>query len=277
MKAIRIKIEQELVNYKVPTSFQLKETYPLPPYSTVIGMIHNACGFNEYKEMQVSIQGKYHSKVNDLFTRYEFSNRPPDIDKFYFCKNCNSKKKGKEKENICKCGSSEFYIVEKMRGGDLGGIIRGVATTELLTEVELVLHIIPENQDLINEIENGLKNPKEFISLGRREDLAIIREVKVVDIFEKKGKELSNRDNLYFAYIPIELTKKVNLGNDGDVQSSGTRYLLNKNYQIQNFGTNKSPKNFRTWNKKEVIYTSEFSIKRNEVLEDSDELIIFQA
>lgn len=247
MKAIRIKIEQELVNYKVPTSFQLKETYPLPPYSTVIGMIHNACGFDEYKEMQVSIQGKYHSKVNDLFTRYEFK---PEM---------------------------KFESGRHQLETNGFGIGRGISTTELLTEVELVLHIIPENQDLINEIENGLKNPKEFISLGRREDLAIIREVKIVDIFEKKGKELSNRDNLYFAYIPVELTKKVNLGNEGDVQSSGTRYLLNKNYQIQNFGTNKSPKNFRTWNKKEVIYTSEFSIKRNEVLVDSDELIIFPA
>ncbi len=247
MKAIRIKIEQELVNYKVPTSFQLKETYPLPPYSTVIGMIHNACGYMEYQEMKVSIQGKYHSKVNDLFTRYEFK---PEM---------------------------KFESGRHQLETNGFGIGRGISTTELLTEVELVLHIIPENQDLINEIENGLKNPKEFISLGRREDLAIIREVKVVDIFEKKGKELSNRDNLYFAYIPIELTKKVNLGNEGDIQSSGTRYLLNKNYQIQNFGTNKSPKNFRTWNKKEVIYTSEFSIKRNEVLVDSDELIIFPA
>lgn len=247
MKAIRIKIEQELVNYKVPTSFQLKETYPLPPYSTVIGMIHNACGFDEYKEMRVSIQGKYHSKVNDLFTRYEFK---PEM---------------------------KFESGRHQLETNGFGIGRGISTTELLTEVELVLHIIPENQDLINEIENGLKNPKEFISLGRREDLAIIREVKVVDILEKKGKELSNRDNLYFAYIPVELIKKVNLGNEGDVQSSGTRYLLNKNYQIQNFGTNKSPKNFRTWNKKEVIYTSEFSIKRNEVLVDSDELIIFPA
>ena len=72
MKAIRLKIKQNLVNYKFPTSFQLKETYPLPPYSTIIGMVHNACNYLEYKPMTVSVQGKYHSKVNDLATRYEF-------------------------------------------------------------------------------------------------------------------------------------------------------------------------------------------------------------
>ncbi|HEX2926701.1 MAG TPA: CRISPR-associated protein Cas5, partial [Ruminiclostridium sp.] len=74
MKGIRLKLSQDMVNYKKPASFQLKETYPLPPYSTVIGMIHNVCGYREYHPMQVSIQGKYFSKVNDLFTRYEFKN-----------------------------------------------------------------------------------------------------------------------------------------------------------------------------------------------------------
>ena len=64
MKAIKLKLYQNLVNYKKPTSFQLKETYPLPPYSTVIGMIHYACDFDEYKDMNVSIQGSYYSKVN---------------------------------------------------------------------------------------------------------------------------------------------------------------------------------------------------------------------
>lgn len=72
MKAIRVRLWQDLVNFKKPTSFQLKETYPLPPYSTVIGMVHTLCGFTSYHEMKISIQGKYFSKVNDLATRYEF-------------------------------------------------------------------------------------------------------------------------------------------------------------------------------------------------------------
>ena len=52
-KAIRIKCKQELVNFKKPTSLLIKETYPLPPYSTVIGMIHTACGFKEYHDMKI--------------------------------------------------------------------------------------------------------------------------------------------------------------------------------------------------------------------------------
>jgi len=58
-KAIRIKCSQQLANYRKPTSFLIKESYPLPPYSTVIGMIHVACGFTEYHPMDISIQGKH--------------------------------------------------------------------------------------------------------------------------------------------------------------------------------------------------------------------------
>lgn len=247
MKAIRIKIEQELVNYKVPTSFQLKETYPLPPYSTVIGMVHNACGYTEYQEMKVSIQGKYHSKVNDLFTRYEFK---PEL---------------KYEKGRHQLETSGY------------GVGRGISTTELLTEVELLIHIIPENQELAEEIAEGIRNPREFISLGRREDLAIVREVKIVEVEEKKGKDLENRDTGYSAYIPSEEAEKINFDNQNEgIENTGTRYLLNKNYKIENFGTVKSPKEFRVWNKKEVIYSSGINIKRRElVLVDSDEIVIF--
>ena len=77
MKAVKLKLYQNMVNYKVPTSFQLKESYPLPPYSTVIGMVHSLCDFKEYKPMKISISGNYFSKVNDLYTRYEFKNGNP--------------------------------------------------------------------------------------------------------------------------------------------------------------------------------------------------------
>lgn len=66
MKGIKVLLKQEVANYKKPSSFQLKESYPLPPYSTVIGMVHYLCDFDEYKPMKISIQGKYRSKTNDF-------------------------------------------------------------------------------------------------------------------------------------------------------------------------------------------------------------------
>jgi len=73
MKAIRLHCFQNLANYKKPSSFIIKETYPLPPYSTIIGMIHAACGFKRYHRMKLSIQGTNQGMISELYTRYSFS------------------------------------------------------------------------------------------------------------------------------------------------------------------------------------------------------------
>ena len=72
-KAIRLQGFQNLVNYRKPSSFIIKETFPLPPYSTVLGMIHAACGFQEFHPMRVSIQGTNNGTISELYTRYSFS------------------------------------------------------------------------------------------------------------------------------------------------------------------------------------------------------------
>ncbi|MBD7912068.1 type I-B CRISPR-associated protein Cas5b [Clostridium cibarium] len=66
MKALKIKLYQETVCYKKPYAFKVTETYPLPPYSTVIGMLHNVMEAKEYYPMNISIQGKYEG----IFTTY---------------------------------------------------------------------------------------------------------------------------------------------------------------------------------------------------------------
>ena len=57
MKILKMKIFQESACYKKPFAFKVAETYPLPPYSTVIGMFHKIIGANpgEYYPMNISI------------------------------------------------------------------------------------------------------------------------------------------------------------------------------------------------------------------------------
>lgn len=251
MKAIRLKIFQNLVNYKLPTSFQLKETYPLPPYSTVIGMVHNACEFTEYIPMKVSVQGKYHSKVNDLMTRYEFK---PGM----------NFDKSRHQLNV-----------------DGFGIGRGVSTVELLSEVELLIHIVPENQELVEEICEKLTYPHEYLSLGRREDLIVFGELpKIVEVEETELEEDLSIKNSYSAYIPIEILKEeaVKIGSKEGVKISGTVYKLTKDYEIKNYGTAKSPKNFRVWNKIKVVYGSDITgLEEENVYVDEDKNLVFLA
>lgn len=68
MRALKIKVYQETVCYKKPYAFKVTETYPLPPYSTVIGMLHRILGAEqgEYHKMDISVQGNYEG----IFTTY---------------------------------------------------------------------------------------------------------------------------------------------------------------------------------------------------------------
>ena len=252
MKSIRLKLKQNLVNYKLPTSFQLKETYPLPPYSTVIGMVHNTCNYIEYKPMKISVQGKYHSKVNDLATRYEFKN-----------------------------GMTFDASRHQIKVGEYG-ISRGVSNVELLSDVELVIHIVPEDENLIEEIFNAFKAPREYISLGRREDLVVVDEVKIVEISEERIKDENLRiDRDYRAYVPVEIIDKKKVFVEGSVdtiQYKGTMYNLTKDYVSVNYGSTKSPKFFRKWNKIKVHYVSNIvASRRRAITVDEDRYMVFLA
>lgn len=250
-KAVRLRLYQDMVNYKMPTSFQLKETYPLPPYSTVIGMVHSLCDYKEYKEMDISVQGKYFSKVNDLFTRYEF-----------------------------KSGMTYDATRHQINVSGLG-VSKGISTIELLVDVELLIHIIPKDQSLVKEIEEAFLCPREYPSLGRREDLVSIREVKIVDIFKKELEQDQYLEEDQTAYIPLSILKQeaiILAGAGPGIRSRGTRYKLNKNYELQNYGTNRSPKVFRKWNKVDVMYTSNIIASEYEsILVDEDGNIVFAA
>ena len=78
MKALRLVIHQNSANYKREETVDNKMTYPLPPISTVIGAIHNACGYQAYKAMDISIQGKYESMHREPYTDYCFLNSVQD-------------------------------------------------------------------------------------------------------------------------------------------------------------------------------------------------------
>lgn len=69
MKILKMKIYQETACYKKPFANKVAETYPLPPYSTVIGMFHKILQAKpgEYFPMNISVQGEYES----IFSNYQ--------------------------------------------------------------------------------------------------------------------------------------------------------------------------------------------------------------
>lgn len=219
MKAIKIRAWQQTASYRKPSSLRMKETFPLPPYSTVIGMVHATCGFKSYFPMMVGIQGSYGSIISDLYTKYEF----------VFCS-----PKELDRANLIfkeKAGQIRLHAVDKqLLPGEDGDdwvktcMNRGIGNVELLTNVSLVLHIVPDDQSEIDGLARGLNNPLIYPSLGRHEDLIRIDDVKVVDLSQEQ-------DDLYElnhdAYIPLTC-----LDQHPDSAPVGTVYKLNKEFEV---------------------------------------------
>lgn len=191
MQAIKIKCFQNMVNYKRQGFNEIWQSYPLPPYSSIIGMIHKVCGFTRYKEMYISVQGESANSHYGLFTKYSFN----------------------KKESSLKDAS-----------------FRGIGSAELLIDLFLIIHIYTDDIKLLKEIYDKLNKPEIYPSLGRHEDILIINTVELIDIVEAPRKiELRNS-----AYIPV-----VYLNEEDDILESGTRYLINKKFYIDENGIRK--------------------------------------
>jgi CRISPR-associated protein Cas5t len=213
-KCIRIKCSQISANYKKPLSIDIGESFPLPPYSTVIGFVHNMCGFRPTKEkpympMKVSIQGEHATMISDMYTRYFMGIAYEE-------------------------GGRHQLKVKNGDGWD--GITVGPSDMELLIDVNLVLHILPQEQEDFDRILSGLKNPAIYPSLGRYEDLLRIDKVDVVK-FEPTQSPKVCLD----AYIPEVIYAKAK-GLMGSYAPC-SRYTLNKIYNIND------KSGFREWEK----------------------------
>ena len=69
MKILKLKLYQETACYKKPFATKVAETYPLPPYSTIIGMFHKILQAQpgEFFPMNISVQGSYEG----IFSNYQ--------------------------------------------------------------------------------------------------------------------------------------------------------------------------------------------------------------
>ena len=271
-KAIKIECYQNMVNYKKPISIQFQESYPLPPYSTVIGMIHKLCDFTTYNDMYVSIQGISSSSVADMYTKYFFGMQ---FEPYTYSKK-NNKYSISTRHNYFVYrndgegigGTAEYFRrnFEDKTGKGKDGITKGLGYAELLVDVKLIIHIIPKNQNLLNEIEKKLKKPKIYPSLGRHEDILRIDNPRCVDLKETTEIELK-----YDTYMPISY-----FNNIINYDMLGMNYKLNKE-----FDTKSSNSKIRKWKTKidvKYIKKSNSTIYfEKPILADYDNIGVFYA
>lgn len=199
MKAIRYEGYMEVAQFRIPQwTGEMELTYPLPPFSTVIGMVHSLCKWKEYHEMDISVSGISFpcSSVEHRWKGGAFSTQ--------------------ESEEFCK----RFPVRAECKSGYIGWV-SSMTECKFLVDLKLRIHILPKNAFDLEKIYDALNHPPVFPSLGRWSDLLRIDNIDIVEISENEYnlREL-NGD------MPIYIPESENI--------SGTVYTLHKDYKIEN-------------------------------------------
>ena len=169
-KTLFIELFQPFAQYRNPFTFYYAQTYPLPPKSTIIGMLQNACddwygnryGMENWWDFKVSVHGGFES----VFWNYQNLIKG-DVELGGDGKLWNQNEDQKQKLPLygeCKTAQRSPVHQQEMFNGHLYIFIRGEQKLE----------------KLLDTIHNALVSPRKVLSLGRSEDVVFIREVKEV-------------------------------------------------------------------------------------------------
>lgn len=180
MRALRIHLKQSSANYRREETIDNKMTYPLPPFSTVIGAIHKACNFTEYQEMKLSIQGSYGSLGKEVYLDHCFLNSLQN-DRGILVKMCNDSALSK--------GFVKVAAAKKSQGNDFRkGITIEVLNQELLDEYRRLKDLNDAIGDFkksrLTPILNRIKDRKKCLSESRKNQ----------GLSEEKRQRLSRRE-----------------------------------------------------------------------------------
>lgn len=196
MKFIRIQCSGCLNSFRQPDFHTYHKTLPLPPKTTVAGMIGSALGISPESvneewliknRFSMGIVGKSNGRANDLWQIRKYE---------------------------------EKQIKAYTKGEEATPYKTAVIVRELLYASDFVLYLNFENGSDFELILNKLKNPSWALSLGREDELINIHSIEIIELEEKVNLTYTN------TIIPIDLTtSKYNIEFDAEGLSSN---LLNE-------------------------------------------------
>ena len=189
MELLRIKIYQPQAHYRIPFTYQRRHTYPIPPYSTVIGFLINSLGiYNQeddlykkgIKNLKISIAGRFESKITE----------------YIWFRNLN-RKKHNQRFNYAENREMNGHIEH------IGG--QSPMSIDVLHDAHLLIYLYHQNSDYLSNIRDELMCPNnrlEILHLGRAEDWVVLEcepDILNIDNFEYKRYDA---DYKHFFWIP---------------------------------------------------------------------------
>ena len=179
LEALKIKIYQPQAQYRMPFAYQRRHTYPLPPYSTVLGFVANvlgiknepgkeepcieedcSCMYHKFKKIKLAICGNFQSKTTE-YTWFRNLNKEKHIERFGF------------EQNRYLSGHIEHI------GGQTPCLV------DVLNDVNLLVYVYHEDKGFLDKIIQKFENPagkSSTLHLGRAEDLVVIDKLQKTDL-----------------------------------------------------------------------------------------------
>lgn len=192
MKAVRINLYQQTAQFRIPMfTGKVHTTFLLPPYSTIIGMVHCLCEWNTTHAIKVSV----------TCTNERLSSPQSNLALGWIG--------GTHTRTI----SEEFQlrfpiIVEDGYGGYIGWTRKIIEENHLIMDRHYTIHVSSENEEQLQEIYKAFSYPPVYPSLGRWEDTVRIDDVKVVEVTDEEQEGKLN----HFVWLPCEKSTKEIIG-----------------------------------------------------------------
>jgi len=181
MKFLRIKVSGSFNSFRQPDFQTYHKTLPLPPKTTVAGMLGAALGISprevndkwlENNRFQMGIVGNSKGKASDLWQIRKYENKHISA----YNKFRTDIKNGSIKD--------DYEVITPYK--------TAVIVRELLFACDFVIYLnFKENTDF-TLIKTHLENPIWALSLGREDELIKIKDINLVEIEEKEDIFLQN-------------------------------------------------------------------------------------
>lgn len=223
MKFTRLQIYQPQAHYRIPFTYQRRHTYPIPPYSTVIGFLCNLLGiddqrkplYDELKTLKISIAGRFGAKTTEYIWFRNLS----------------------KKSHINRFG----YLKNRTVGGHIdhiGG--QSPVSIDVLDDVHLTIHLAHGDESILRKITSAIELPSErleVLHLGRAEDWIVFKKQPEITGLNELKPMRRDADYGHFFWIPEKLVLSNGVTNNVSSfkQHEGLLYNLTTFWEVADF------------------------------------------
>lgn len=186
VEVLKLQLSMPNAHFHIIHSSGPQKTYPLPPYSTVIGFLANILGNKELIETMLG-----GGLVLGMLSQYKYVTR-----EYTWLRNL------LRSEHDKRFGSTNNRLRQEMPE-HIGG--QSPVSIEVLNDVHLVLYIYHSDLDLLEMIQQNINVPEKWYShlhLGRAEDWVIVNSASTISLtVSNNPANLRNADQ-YYQWMP---------------------------------------------------------------------------